>query len=129
MVAAWLLPPARTPQREGDEMAQDLSSGLTRFSLQCMNQRISLNVLGEMTQIPPPLLSMYALGRRQISRRHLYILAVALDVTPPSALRGLCTPDQIFVDEDEWSETHPLPKRNKYSLIPRHRYTRTAVVG
>jgi len=97
-----------------------------------MEQRISLLVLGEMTHIPPPLLSMYANGHRSISRHHLGILAVALAITPPSALRGYCTPDQVFVDEDEWSEYHPLPKRNKYRLIPRHplpHYTRITGVG
>jgi transcriptional regulator with XRE-family HTH domain len=102
------------------------NAGLTKLALACMDQRISLTVLGEMTHIPAPLLSMYANGRRRISRRHTYILGVALNI-PATELRGYATDDQIFIDEEEWSENHPLPKRNNYHLTPR--YTRITVVG
>lgn len=90
-------------------------SGLTKLQLACMEQNISLHVLGEMTRIPPPLLSNYALGKRSISRHHYPILAIALDETD---LRGLATPTQVYVDEHEISEHNPLPARAGRRLLP-----------
>jgi len=105
----------RTRQIPGSNL-----SGLTRFSLACMEQAISLQILAEMTRIPAPTLSNYALGRRRISRTHLPILAIALDIHPATDLRGLANGDQVFIDEDELSEYNPLPIRYYYQLYPWH---------
>lgn len=81
-----------------------------------MEQRISFQVLGEMTRIPPALLSNYAIGKRQISRHHLPILSIALDV-PPNELRGYAPASLVFVDEDELTPTNPLPVRVNRILL------------
>lgn len=129
MASPWMLPPSTTPQVEQHQIASDalqVESGLTRLQLACMDQRISLQILGDMTRIPPPLLSNYALGRRNISRHHLPILAIALAIHPPAELRGYATPAQCYVDEHEMSETNPLPARSArtvhaYPKRPRRR--------
>lgn len=105
-----MLPASKTPQREGYEM----TCGLTKLSFYCMDQRISYVILGEMTQIPAALVSMYAIGRRPISRTHLPLLSLALGVAPKDLL-GYCTDEEVFVDEDEWSDSNPYVIRGRHA--------------
>ena len=114
------------------------SAGITRLQLHMMDQRISQRILSDLTHIPGPTLSQYALGHRNISRRHLPILALALGINPPTALVGYATADECPVMENEWSDDNPFYYRRNYttrqpfmdpvSPIKRHSYPHNAEV-
>lgn len=92
-------------------MAQDdaSDSGLTRFAYELMHQQIPLYALADMTTIPSALLSQYTTGRRTISRHHLAILSIALDV-PAYALASPVPTALVYIDENEWGPDNPMPK-------------------
>jgi hypothetical protein len=68
--------------------------GMTRLQLALMQQRISITILSDITLIPKPTLSQYVHGVRQISRNHLPLLSIALDV-PTGHLLGNVTDQEV----------------------------------
>jgi hypothetical protein len=91
-----------------------MTCGLTRMSLHMMDQRIPQTVIAELTGIPAPTISQYAIGTRRISKRHLPILALALGLATDK-LVGYATDDECFVLENEWCDTNPFYYLRKYS--------------
>ena len=68
----------------------------TRLALALMDQHIPIPVLSDITLIPKPTLSQYVHGVRNISRSHLPLLSIALDI-PPGYLVGYVTENEVVL--------------------------------
>lgn len=90
-----------------------MSAGLTRIMFEMMDQRISQAALSDITGIPKPTLSQYCNGVRTISRNHLPILAIALDVRPLTALLDPTPLSRVFVVDNELLDDNPFFYRRR----------------